>query len=241
MMNRFMNSGRSLWVLLLGSLLAACGGGGSDGVSVDNTLGYTAKLNNLTNGQPLSPAVVVLHRPGYVAFEVGTVASTELERLAEGGDTTAFVQAAEADPNVVAVKTMTTGIAPGIVEALDISIPIGERTDLLITAVSMLTNTNDGFAGLEQINISSLSVGDSAEFMLDAYDAGTEANTESQATVPGLGGTGFDATRDDPDPTAVVTRHPGVVSGVDGLTSSDLTQAHRFDNPVIQVTITRTR
>jgi hypothetical protein len=238
-MNRITNRSGLLSVLLLGSLLAACGGGG--GNNVNRTLSYHAELSNLTNAQPFSPVVVVVHHAGYVGFEAGVAATTALEQLAEGGDTTAFVQAAEADPNVIAVKTVGTGITPGVSETLDFSVPTGDRADLLVTAVSMLTNTNDGFAGLERISVSSLSVGEAAEFELDAYDAGTEANTETAATVPGPagGGTGFDPARD--DPTQVVTRHPGVVSMDDGLPGSALTQAHRFDNPVLQITVTRTQ
>jgi hypothetical protein len=35
--------------------------------------------------------------------------------------------------------------------------------------------------------------------------------------------------------------HPRVISAQDGLTSSDLSSIHRWDNPVIQVVVTRTK
>ncbi len=227
-MNRFTNSGRVLSMLLLGTLLASCGGGGSGGSS-GATLSYHVELTNLTNGQPLSPVVIVVHHAGYVVFNVGDAASTELERLAEGGNTAALVQAASTDPNVIAVKTIGTGIAPGGSAAVDFSVRGRDRSGLLVTLVSMLTNTNDAFTGLASTSIAGLSVGEETEITTNAYDAGTEANTETAATVPGPagGGTGFSPTRD--DPTGVVTLHPGVVSVDDGLTGS-----------VLQIRVTRT-
>ncbi len=51
---------------------------------------------------------------------------------------------------------------------------------------------------------------------------------------PADSSTGFDALRDDVD---FVTYHSGVVSADDGLSSSVLTQAHRFDNPAVKLII----
>jgi hypothetical protein len=72
-----------------------------------------------------------------------------------------------------------------------------------------------------------------------AYDAGTEANTEAKGSMPGPadGGEGFNAARDDVN---FVHIHPGVISQYDGLADSVLMPSHRFDNPVLAVTITRT-
>jgi hypothetical protein len=72
-----------------------------------------------------------------------------------------------------------------------------------------------------------------------AYDAGTEANSEAKGTMPGPadGGEGFNASRDDVD---FVHIHPGVISMYDGLADSVLGASHRFDNPVLAVTIMRT-
>jgi len=35
--------------------------------------------------------------------------------------------------------------------------------------------------------------------------------------------------------------HAGVISVDDGLTTSALNESHRFDNPVVRITITRTQ
>jgi len=102
----------------------------------------------------------------------------------------------------------------------------------------MLVNTNDAFSGLTGLELSNLEVDQENSWNLNVYDAGTEANNEAAGTIPGPadGGIGFDEMRNDVN---VVTLHPGVVSQDDGLTSSVLTQAHRFDNPAIKLTITR--
>jgi hypothetical protein len=75
--------------------------------------------------------------------------------------------------------------------------------------------------------------------MLPVYDAGTEANDEEAANVPdpAAGGEGFNASRNDVDWVRI---HPGVISSEDGLTGSALIGSHRFDNPVIKLTLTRT-
>ena len=84
-----------------------------------------------------------------------------------------------------------------------------------------------------------MAVGDAVTLRAIAYDSGTEANTETAATIPGPagGGEGFNAARD--DIADQVAMHSGVVGQDDGFATSDLTGQHRFDNPVAQVTIER--
>jgi hypothetical protein len=103
----------------------------------------------------------------------------------------------------------------------------------------MLVNTNDAFSGFNAMDIANLEVGESISLRTGSYDAGTEKNSESMASIPGpaAGGEGYNEARDDVD---FVAMHPGVVSMDDGLMSSALTQAHRFDNPTLAITFTRT-
>ena len=56
---------------------------------------YEISLTNLTNNQPFSPLVAVLHGGTYHAWQVGEAASTALEMLAEGGDGSALLDAAK--------------------------------------------------------------------------------------------------------------------------------------------------
>jgi hypothetical protein len=103
----------------------------------------------------------------------------------------------------------------------------------------MLVNTNDGFVGETQLDIGSLAIGESLNMNMAVWDAGTEANDESAATIPGpaAGGEGYNSVRDDNDR---VSFHAGVISQDDGLASSVLNATHRFLNPGARLTITRT-
>lgn len=194
---------------------------------------YTVTVTNLTYAQPLSPLAVILHSDSKM-WMVGGAASLALEKLAESGDNTDFL----ADSNALATSYGTGVILPGTASTVEINTT--DRMATYFTAATMLVNTNDAFSGLTGIDISTMAVDDKKSWRLNVYDAGTELNSEAMGTVPGPadGGTGFDASRDDVD---FVGYHSGVVSQDDGLSSSVLTQAHRFDNPAVKLTITRTK
>ena len=193
---------------------------------------YEVSVTNLTYGQPMSPIGVALHSEGQL-WMVGESASAELEQMAEGGDNSALLA-------LSVVNASASGDAPfGPGATQTVTVTIEDTTDSKLSLVSMLVNTNDAFTGLNAIDLASLAAGDSWTGYAGVYDAGTEANSEMAGTIPGPidGGTGFDAARDDVD---FVAMHPGVVSMDDGLATSVLTQAHRFDNPAVYITITRT-
>ena len=126
----------------------------------------------------------------------------------------------------------------------------GEKAEIMLTTemiegqklslISMMVNTNDGFTGLNAIDVSSMSVGDMQYYKTFAYDAGTEANSEAPGTIPGPadGGEGFNSAREEINKVAM---HPGVVGQDDGLSTSVLTSLHKFDNPLLAVTVTRVK
>lgn len=198
-------------------------------------------VSNLTNAQPLSPVAVVAHSDGYSIFTIGESASVELERLAEAGDNGDVLADADTDTNVTATASGTAPIGPGSTETIRIEILESELADLRLSTMTMLVNTNDAISGLRSIDVSAMAVGDRMMLRSVAYDAGTEANTEAATTIPGPagGGEGFNSVRDDHFPG--VAMHTGVVSASDGLVGSDLTEAHRFDNPVAGFTVERTQ
>lgn len=194
---------------------------------------YMIEVVNLTNAQPMSPIAVTLHADATL-WTIGEPASNALEILAEGGDNTDFL----AQEPIIASGSSEGVLMPGNMASVEVS-----TTDEMATHFSvatMLVNTNDAFSGLTGVDLSSMDVDSSMSWTLGTYDAGTEANTETAGTIPGPadGGTGYSDVRDDVD---FVAMHPGVVSMNDGLTSSVLTQAHRFDNPTLKLTITRTK
>ena len=104
----------------------------------------------------------------------------------------------------------------------------------------MLVNTNDAITAAKNVSLNGMEVGESLSFTTLSYDTGTEANSEAAGTIPGPadGGEGFNAMRD--DIADRITLHRGVITADDGMMQSVLGQNHRWDNPVLRVTITRT-
>ncbi|MGD8709585.1 MAG: spondin domain-containing protein [Ectothiorhodospiraceae bacterium] len=221
-------------------LLAGCNG--SDDDVFASTVRYRVEVTNLTHAQPLSPLGVVLHDDGYSAFRIGETASTELERLAEGGDAGSLLAAADSDDAVEATAAGAGAVAPGATDSLEIETRVRSPKSLRLTVLSMLVNTNDAFTGARSVNVGELAKGEELELQGVSYDSGTEANSETADTIPGpaaAGGAqeGFSSDRD--DVVDDVRMHGGVVTADDGLAGSVLTAANRWDNPVVRIVITR--
>lgn len=237
MNQQFNKTGFSTAALLLASFyLTACGSSSSSlPVTPPALASYEVTVVNATSNQPLSPVAIISHSASYAAWQVGDAASTAVEYLAEGGSNSQLLAALS---GVDAASASGIGaIGPGGNEKISISVSASTQT--LITVASMLVNTNDAFAGIRSLDVSSLASGESMTVAAKVYDAGTELNSESAGTMPGPadGGEGFNAARS--DISDVVRFHGGVVTADDGLASSVLDQSHRFDNPAMMVTITR--
>ena len=202
---------------------------------------FEVTVSNLTNAQPLSPIGVVVHADGYMPFSIGDPATPGLELLAEGGDNSEFLNEADANMATLLTTSGTGPIGPGGSETVSFTIEEASLPGTKLSLMTMLVNTNDAISGINALGIDDLAVGESAVWRTIAYDAGTEANSEEAGTIPGPagGGEGFNAARDDREDR--VKMHSGVVTQADGFTSSDLGEAHRFDNPVVEVTLTRTQ
>jgi len=201
---------------------------------------FDVTVTNLTNAQPLSPVAVIAHQDGYAFFSVGSPATAGLEDMAEGGDNSALLAEADADAMVIATGSGAAPIGPAASETVTIQLLDLERLGLHFSVGTMLVNTNDAFTGLNAMPVETMAVGDILTIHGIAYDAGTEADSELATDIPGPagGGEGFNAARD--DQADQVAMHAGVVSRDDGFATSDLTEQHRFDNPVVQVVIRRT-
>ena len=165
-------------------------------------------------------------------------ASVELEKIAESGNPDSFLADAMTNTSTFVATKASGGIPPGMTTTLMVEAQIADASALKLTALSMLGNTNDGFTGLTGIDISKIAIGDSMVIDTISYDAGTEKNSETAATVPGpaAGGEGFNPTRDDSPNT--VAMHSGVLTKDDGNPDSALTSINRWDNPVARITIT---
>ncbi len=234
-----MRFSKSLIILALIASLAACGDSDNNEVEVTDPVmpvmsyEFTVQVTNLTNAQPLSPIAAIAHSEGML-WQIGEPASAALELMAEGGDNSELL----ATDFAMASSSAESPLPPG--EQVTLMLSTEQLDSLKISLATMLVNTNDAFTGLNAIDVSSLAVNESLSRTSFAYDAGTEANSEAQGTIPGPAdsGEGYNEMRDDINRVAM---HPGVVSQDDGLTNSVLTSQHKFDNPVARITITRTQ
>jgi Spondin_N len=249
----------TLIIAVLMGMLTACGGGSSSkknsstaastsstgsGSSSTATIvkaKYAVTITNLTGGQIFSPLGYVIHKNGYHAFQLGMPASIGLEKLAEAGDATDFINEANTNPNMFNCGKGVGMITAGKSETVMITADVPETAwgEVSLTLMTMPVNTNDALTGINAMNISALEVGESMTIDTLAYDAGTEKNTETAASIPGPAGNGegFNAVRDEAEDA--VKGHQGVVTKDDGLTTSVLTQIHRWDNPIARIHIQR--
>jgi hypothetical protein len=195
---------------------------------------YKVTLKNLTYAQPMAPMAVAYHSKDVSIFEVGQSAGLGLEKLAEGGDNSALLF--ELSENSAVVSSIGgTGL---ILPSKSDTVTIEGNSSECISVLAMLVNTNDAFAGVDCVDVSSLKTGETIMLTLPTYDAGTEGNSETGASIPGPagGGEGFNASRDD---RGFVSVHSGVLTQDDGLNTSALTEAHKWDNPAASVMIER--
>lgn len=236
-MSRF---SKSLIILALGASLAACSDSDDNNTDVVTpptpepvSFQFTVQVSNLTAGQPLSPIALIAHHEGNL-WQIGQPASSALELMAEGGDNSELLSFSAA----IATSSTDSPLGPGAQTNLTLTTETTEA--LKLSLATMIVNTNDGFTGLNAIDVSALAVNETLTHFTFAYDAGTEANTEATGSIPGPAdnGEGFNEVRDDVN---YVAMHPGVVSQQDGLSGSTLHSEHKFDNPLAKVVITRTQ
>ena len=217
-----MKKSNILATLLLGTV-GIFSGCGSDGLSTTTADAFTYSVNvtNLTAGQPMSPVLITSSS----IYHVGESASAGLEKLAEGGDNSELLST----DSVSGTGLLT----PSSSEILTIN-----TQKQTLSIATMLVKTNDAFAGIESYDVASLKVAQSTTLFLNVYDAGTETNDETNTTVPGLGGEGYNAERETAN---IVTLHSGIISKIDGLATSNLNSLEKFNNPALKVVITRTK
>ena len=180
----------ALALSLAGTGMAAAMGGTTE-VTIQNTSHVV-----------MTPPLIALSSRELPIFEVGTPASTALEEVAEGGDTTALATLLE--DHGARVTRLDTPILPG--ESVTVTVP-GFRRKGFVSAVSMLLPTNDAFVAFKNIPLQRR---DTTKAQGQSYDAGTEANDEICASIPGphCGGVGFDPARS--DSVNQVLPHPGI-------------------------------
>jgi Spondin_N len=171
--------------------LAARHGGGDDDDSSDdghhhgNTRRYEVTLENLTpatgmgSSQPFSPAILATHDGSVRVFRPGRRASDELKMVAEDAINDPLVDRLMHSHHVAAVTQGTAPIGPGGIQTWTIE---GDRGANRLSMVFMLVNTNDGFSGIAGLKLPRHG---EVVRMVQAWDAGTEENTEAISDIPG--------------------------------------------------------
>ena len=195
---------------------------------------YNVTIENLTSGQPFTPPVVVAHTSAMDIFETGEAASAEIIAIAENGNNDPLVALVSGASAVHAFVTGDGPVMPGASATMSIQAPAGSY----VSVVFMLICTNDGFSGLDSMMLPATG---SVTVDANAYDAGSEQNTEDFADmVPpcqGLVGVSSDDEGTGMSNPAlaeggVVTMHAGIQGGAD-LTVAD----HGWSGPVARITV----
>jgi hypothetical protein len=153
----------------------------------DPTAMYEVTITNVTKGQTFTPQLVVTHTPAVRLFTLGEPASPELAVLAEDGATGPLAALLAGSGAAVGdVQTIGGLLAPGASATITVK---AERPSMLLSAAGMLIPTNDTFFAL---NGQKLPLLGTASYLVPAYDAGSEANDQNCANIPGprCGGTG---------------------------------------------------
>lgn len=148
---------------------------------------YEVKLENLTpatgdgSSQPLSPPVLATHKRNLHLFRVRRFATEAMQKIAEDAENGPMVEFLQNSSKVHEVVEGGGVILPGGEATFTIT---GRSSRSRLSLVSMLVNTNDGFAGADGVRLPRKE-NRSKVYYLWAYDAGTEENTESLSHIPG--------------------------------------------------------
>ena len=185
---------------------------------------FEVTLENLTDGQPLSPPVFYTSNGTIDLFQVGAIASPALVALAEDGDNS-MVEAAAVAGMATDVEALGSPVLPGESVSVTLTADAGD----VLSFASMLVRTNDAFVGVDGADCSF--DGDSMVIELMAWDAGSEANNQLETHVPGppFMGTERDATEEP------ISAHPGLVAGTGDFGPDD----YGWQEPAAMLTITK--
>lgn len=241
------------------SLIAADhGGNGSAKSSPNARRTYSVTIENLTDGQPLSPGVIATHTQQVSVWDVGSAAPPLIINIAEDGLDNPLTpqQFAElrARPGIDGVLMTTVPIddntppvlagAPDFPNTQTFLIDAAANANRLSVAV-MIICTNDGFTGLSGVRLPGGFK--PVTFETVAYDAGSEVNTERYVDVvdpcqllgpdpgpPALPNGNNDAL---PEDGGIIRMHPGI-AGIASAEGLDPT-LHNWDDPVARITVQR--
>ena len=212
---------------------------------------YEVTITNLTSGQPLTPPVVATHRGKHEVFEVGQEASVGVREIAENGNNAPLLAQLDANPSGRISEFEQAGDGPlvppdapgGATFPDDVTFTIGaDRGADRLSFVSMLICTNDGFTGVDALNLPDR-LGRTKVAETAGYDAHTERNTEDFADIVPpcqelIGVSSGEAGTGQSNPAlaegGVIAHHDGIQGG------SDLVpDVHGWTDPVARIEVER--
>ncbi|SEQ80024.1 Spondin_N [Nitrosomonas sp. Nm51] len=206
---------------------------------------YRVEITNLTHKIDFTPRIVIAHVP-VSFFAAGDNLNDTAGGLLDGQINSALTEIAEAgnlDPMITVLNQESVQNFVSYVVGADL-LAVGKKqtVELLnvderlshISLFAMLLPTNDGFIALNNAALPQTTA-NTMRYYLNAYDAGTETNTESCADIPGPLCSG---TAQSPDDTGEGFVH--IHRGVRGLHPEEINPAeYDWKNPVAVVTISR--
>jgi len=195
----------------------------------DKTTRYAVTITNITRGQIISPPIVISHNKDYQLFSLGGLATDELAALAEDGNTEPLSEHLKYLNSVYDRNAAGGPIMPGASVTVEIETKKGYD---LLSAAGMLVTTNDAFFAVRDVK--ARSKGDEA-FNAEAYDSGTEGNSEDCAYIPGPP-CGNPGQRDTADAEGYVYIHSGI-HGIGDLDPADFD----WKNPVATIMVQKVK
>ena len=142
---------------------------------------YEVTITNLTKGQVFSPPVLVTHKASIALFELGEPALDELAIVAEDGNGVPLVELISPLPQIAEAQANSAPLPPGASAVYQIRSRPGFS---VLSVVTMLVNTNDAMAAVDSVRLPHRRNSARTYYAL-GYDAGSEANNEDCAFVPG--------------------------------------------------------
>jgi len=140
---------------------------------------YEVTITNITRGQVITPPIVFSHDKSFELFSLGYEAIPELATMAEEGDSAPLLAHLGTLSSVFDYAASEGVLMPGESVTLEIRARGKFRN---LTAAGMLASSNDAFFAVRGVR---LYPGRERTVEATAYDAGSEANTESCDFVPG--------------------------------------------------------
>lgn len=149
-------------------------------VGMASAADFEVTVTNLTRGQQFTPILVASHRAGVKLFELGTAASPQLRTLAEEGNVMPLTSLLLGFPGVRDVVNSGALLDPGH----SVTQRVSTRGNFdNVSVAAMLIPTNDAFFAVNDAE--GPNGNEVVTVYSPAYDAGTERNDQTCASIPG--------------------------------------------------------